>query len=97
MGISQHNSINKTIQASYYKPGATRARIQQLESTKLAEAIVSEYKHKVQVCLKKASTNTTDRKGEASCLGTSELLLVVGYLHVVIGTSGVLLLLGSII
>src|SRR3954464_14946543 len=37
-----------------------RARIQQLESTKLAEAKVSEYRHKVHmICLKKASTKTT--------------------------------------
>ena len=36
-----------------------------------------------------------DRKGEASCLGTSELLLVNGVLDVEEGASGVLLLLGS--
>src|ERR1041385_8364135 len=63
-----------------------RARIQQLESTKLAEAIVSEYRHKVhKICLKKASTRTTDRKGEASFLGTSKLLLVNGELGIVEG------------
>src|ERR1041385_8430626 len=77
----------KIIQDVSYKPGATRARIQQIESTKLAEAIVSEYRHKAHMnCLKKASAkNNTDRKGEASCLGTSELLLVNGELDVVKG------------
>ena len=35
-----------------------------------------------------AQTLLNDRKGEASCLGTSELLLVVGDLHIVVGTSG---------
>src|SRR4051812_25386291 len=38
------------------------------------------------ICLKKASTKSTlDRKGEASCLGTSKLLLVKGELDVVEG------------
>ena len=38
----------------------------------------------MQGCLKKASTNNNnDRKGEASCLGTSKLLLIVEDLHVV--------------
>src|SRR3954471_22259196 len=51
-------------------------------------------------CLQKASTNIirgTDRKGEASCLGNSKLLLVSGVLDVVVGSAGVLLLLGSIV
>src|ERR1041385_7582692 len=53
----------KIIQDVSYKPGATRARIQQLESTKLAEAIVSQYRHKVHmICLKKASTNNNRSK-----------------------------------
>ena len=71
--------------------------MQQLESTKLVEAIVSEYRHKnTRYALRRlAQTLLNDRKGEASCLGTSELLLVVGDLHVVVDTSGVLLLLGS--
>ena len=63
MEISQHNSINKKqFKLYYYKPGATRARIYQLDNTKSAETIVSEYRHKIQVCLKKASTNTTQIK-----------------------------------
>ena len=33
--------------------------------------------------------------GEASCLGTTKLLLVCGELNVVVGSGGVLLLLGS--
>ena len=48
------------------------------------------------ICLKKASTNKyTYRKGEASYLGTSELLLAVGDLDVVVGSIGDLLLLNS--
>ena len=57
------------------------------------------------ICLKKASTNiNNDRKGEASCLGTSKLLLAVGDLHVAVvsigalsdeASTGVLLLLDS--
>ena len=50
------------------------------------------------ICLKKASTKiNNDRKGEASCLGTSELLLVLvtGGLDVVVGAVSELLLLGS--
>src|ERR1041385_5232925 len=96
----------KIIQDVSYKPGATRARIQQLESTNSAEAIVSEYRHKVHmICLKKASTKSTlDRKGKASCLGTSKLLLVkrgldviegIGDLHVAVVDIGDLLLLDS--
>src|SRR3954462_6594572 len=51
---------------------------------------------RIQGCLKKASTNNNnDRKGEASCLGTSKLLLVDGELDVIVGASGGLLLLGS--
>ena len=47
------------------------------------------------ICLKKASTkSTTIEKAQASCLGTSELLLAIGDLDVVEGT-GDLLLLGS--
>jgi hypothetical protein len=39
------------------------------------------------ICLKKASTkSTTIEKAQASCLGTSELLLVIGDLDVVEGT-----------
>ena len=50
----------------------------------------------VKFCLNKASTNNNGSKGEASCLGTSELLLVVDWeVYVVVGASGVLLLLGS--
>src|ERR1041385_273090 len=80
----------KIIQDVSYKPGATRARTQQLESTKLAEAIVSEYRKKEHmICLKKASTKSTlDRKGKASCLGTSKLFLVKGELDVVVGIGG---------
>src|ERR1041385_3745345 len=67
-------------------PGATRARIQQLKSTKLAEAIVSEYKHKnTRFALRRLAQITTDRKGEASCLGISKLLLVNGELDIVEG------------
>ena len=48
------------------------------------------------IFLKKASTNIkNNQKGKASCLGTSKLLLVVRDLHAVVGTSGVLLLLGA--
>src|SRR3954467_7463632 len=64
-----------------------RARIQQLESTKLAEAKVSEYKHKkTRGALRRLAQTQHDRKGEASCLGTSKLLLVlvIGDLHVVV-------------
>ena len=60
---------------------------------------------RIQGCLKKASTKlNNDRKGEASCLGTSKLLLVEGELHIVDGIGGLqvvvvgigdLLLLGS--
>ena len=48
------------------------------------------------ICSKKASTNIDNsiEKVRASCLGTCELLLVVGDLHVVVG-AGDLLLLGS--
>ena len=39
---------------------------------------------RIQGCIKKASeNNNNDRKGEASCLGTSKLLPVEGELHVV--------------
>ena len=40
------------------------------------------------MCLKKASTkhNCLIKKAQASCLGTSELLLIVGDLDVVEGT-----------
>ena len=40
---------------------------------------------------------STDRKGKASCLGTSSLLLVKGELDIVKGAVSVLLLLGSIV
>ena len=36
-----------------------------------------------------------DRRGKASCLGASSLLLVVGGLHVVLGTLGVVVVMGS--
>ena len=51
------------------------------------EEIVYEYRHKVHmICLKKAITKTTTiEKAQASCLGTSKLLLVIGDLHVVEG------------
>ena len=42
---------------------------------------------RIQGCLKKASSkNNNDRKGEASCLGSSKLLLVlvIGDLHVAV-------------
>ena len=40
------------------------------------------------ICLKKASTNNyADRKGKASSLGASKLLLVVGDLHVVVDST----------
>ena len=47
--ISQHNSRHKLkiIQALYYKPGASRARIHQLEYNEPAEATISEYRHKL--------------------------------------------------
>ena len=39
------------------------------------------------ICLKKASTkSTTIEKAQASCLGTSELLLAIGDLDVVVST-----------
>ena len=45
------------------------------------------------ICLKKASTKSTMiKKVQASCLGTSELLLAVGDLDVVVGTGDLLLL-----
>ena len=46
------------------------------------------------ICLKKASTinNNSIEKAQASCLGTSELLLVVGDLDVVVGSEDLLLL-----
>ena len=56
------------------------------------------------VSLRRLARITTDRKGEASCLGTSELLLVneeldvvegIGDLHVAVVGIGDLLLLGS--
>ena len=50
------------------------------------------------ICLKKVRTKiNNDRKGEASCLGTSELLLVlvIGDLHVAVVDIRDLLLLGS--
>jgi len=51
------------------------------------------------ICLKKASTNIDNsiEKAQASCLGTSELLLVVRDLHVVVDSIGDLLLLDSIV
>ena len=56
------------------------------------KAIVSEYRHKIQGCLKKASTNNIDQRGEASCLGTSKLLLAIGGLDDVASTGDLLLL-----
>ena len=52
------------MQALYYKTGATRARIQKLESTKLAEVKVSEYRHKkYKVALRRlAQISNNDRK-----------------------------------
>ena len=60
---------------------------------------------RIQGCIKKASeNNNNDRKGEASCLGTSKLLPVewelgvvedIGDLHVAMVGIGDLLLLGS--
>ena len=49
------------------------------------------------ICLKKASTNRDNsiEKAQASCVGTSELLLVIGDLDVVVGSIGDLLLLDS--
>ena len=49
------------------------------------------------ICLKNASTNRDNsiEKAQASCLGTSELLMVVGDLHVVVSSIGDLLLLDS--
>ena len=47
---------------------------------------------RIQGCLKKASTNTTRSKGEASCLGTAKVLLVNGELDVVEDTGDLLLL-----
>ena len=50
------------------------------------------------ICLKKASTNIDNsiEKAQASCLGTSELLLVVGDLDVVVGSGDLLLLDSSV-
>ena len=48
--MKYHNTTldtNKIIQASYYKPGASRDRIQKLEAQELAEATISEYTHKL--------------------------------------------------
>ena len=49
------------------------------------------------ICLKKASTNRDNsiKKAQASCLGTSELLLAVGDLHDAVAFFGDLLLLDS--
>ena len=47
----------KIIQALYYKPWASRARIQARYTSESAEATISEYRHKLnKFCLKKAST-----------------------------------------
>ena len=50
------------------------------------------------ICLKKASTNRDNsiEKAQASCLGTSELLLVIGGLDVVVGSGDLLLLVPSV-
>ena len=47
--ISQHNSRHKLkiIQALYYKPGASRARIHSSKTQESAEATISEYRHKL--------------------------------------------------
>ena len=45
-----HNTTldtNKIIQALYYKPGASRARIHKLDTQASAEATISEYRHKL--------------------------------------------------
>src|SRR3954471_17596501 len=58
--------------------------------------MISEYRHSYSsFALEKASTNNirgTDRKGEASCLGTTKLHLATGKLDVVEGTGDLLLL-----
>ena len=58
------------------------------------EAIVSEYRHKnTRYALRRlAQTLLNDRKGEASCLGTSKLLLAIGGLDDVASTGDLLLL-----
>mgnify|MGYP005834800029 CR=1 FL=1 len=50
LGGRYHNTTldtNKRIQALYYKPGTSRARIQKLDTNESAEASISEYKHKL--------------------------------------------------
>src|SRR3954471_4459797 len=58
--------------------------------------MISEYRHSYSsFALEKASTNNirgTDRKCEASCLGTTKLLLATGKLDVVEDTGDLLLL-----
>src|SRR3954470_24969726 len=58
--------------------------------------MISECRHSYSsLALEKASTNKirgTDRKGEASCLGTTKLLLATGKLEVVEDTGDLLLL-----
>src|ERR1041385_1950256 len=96
----------KIIQDVSYKPGATRARIQQLESTKLAEAIVSEYRHRVHmICLKKAITNNNRSKWRGLLPGNLQttpgqrgkldVVEGIGDLHVAVVGIGDLLLLNS--
>ena len=74
--------------------GATRTRIHKSYNTiSLGTDIVS------QVCPKRASTNITYRSKEARppAWEPPKLLLIGGELDVVVGATGVLLLLGSVI
>ena len=68
-----HNTTldtNQIIQALYYKPGASRDRIQARYTREPAEATISEYRHKLNKdALRRLAQKQHERRGKASCLG----------------------------
>src|SRR3990170_3274074 len=72
---TQLQNINKVIQALYYKPGASRARIHKLAYKRQRKHQISEYRYKRETdrpLEKRGKIKHYDRKAQASCLGPSE-------------------------
>ena len=80
------------MQALYYKPGASRARIQNLDTQLLAEATISEYRHKLnRTALRRLAQKQHDlmRCRPPAWDPPKLLLVIVSRLHEVVGTSRV--------
>src|SRR3990170_8231391 len=72
---TQLQNINKVIQALYYKPGASRARIHKLVYKRQRKHQISEYRYETETdkpLERRGKIKHYDRKAQASCLGPSE-------------------------